>query len=237
MRSRKICMICIAFLFFIACRKETAQPDMSVPETPVKLINYDESFILRLPGNYQNWDVASAPKIISQNGNGEYEGYINFTDPQSQFYLVRGTAWDNVTTYNQTGPDTFGFNGTFFFVYGGAGVYKVNVSMKTYTWYCTRIDSWGLYGTAVAADGNIDADMVFDKSSLSWRITKNLSQGDFVFRANKDSAIVFGHNNDGKAGIPVYNGDKISITTAGNYAIVLSLGSAGNYTYSITKTN
>ncbi len=196
---------------------------------------YDESQILRLPGNYQNWTIPSAPRIISAKRDGEYEGYVNFTDPQSQFYLVKGTQWDNVTTYNQTGPSQFGFNGSFFNVTGGAGVYKVNASMSKHTWSCTKIDSWGLYGTAVAPGTAAEADMVFDEAGLSWRITADLVKGDFLFRPNKTNAIVFGHNSESVTGVPDYNGTKISIAKPGNYTIVLSLQSAGNYSYGIQK--
>ena len=74
---------------------------------------YDETQILRLPGSYEGWNIPSAPRVVSAKKDGVYEGFINFTDPDYKF-TVRGTQWDNVTTYNQTGPDKFGLNGTFF---------------------------------------------------------------------------------------------------------------------------
>ena len=147
---------------------------------------------------------------------------------------MKGTQWDNVTTYNQTGPGKFGFNGTFFFVPGGSGVHKVSVSMNTHTWSCTKINSFGLYGTAVAAD-NTDAEMIFDAPTLSWRITKDLVKGELVFRANRFNTIVLGHNEKSGVGVADTNGEKINISQAGNYTIVLSLGSAGNYSYGIRK--
>ena len=200
-------------------------------------IEYDEPRIFRLPGNYQNWNVPLAPKIISRSGNGEYEGFINFTNTDSKFYLVNGTQWDNVTTYNQTGPGKFGFNGTFFAVPGAPGIYKVNASTNNYTWTFTKIYSWGLKGTAVAPAANTDAVMAFDEPSLSWRITTDLSKGNFLFRANKSDAINFGHNSNSGMGIPDYDGEKIPIAKPGNYTIVLYLLSAGNYMYGIQKNS
>jgi hypothetical protein len=233
MRIWKLLIICTGSVFFFACQKTIIQPEQVVL---AESAHYGESRTLRLPGNYQNWDVASAPKIVSSNGDS-YEGYVHFTNPSPQFYLVRGTTWDNVTTYNQTGPDKFGFNGTFFSVSAGAGIYKVNANTKNYTWSCTKINSWGLHGTAVSADANTDADMIADATTLSWRITRNLVKGDFLFRANKSNAIVFGYNGEGVSGVPDYNGERIPIAQAGNYTIVLSLQKAGNYTYSIQKNS
>ncbi|MES2371223.1 MAG: SusE domain-containing protein [Bacteroidota bacterium] len=195
---------------------------------------YDEAQILRLPGNYEGWNIPSAPRVISAGHNGVYEGFVNFTDPNSQFYLVKGTQWENVTTYNQTGAGTFGFNGTFFFVPGGQGINRVNVNMNTHTWSCTKINSFGLFGTAVSADSK-DVDMIFNEATLSWSITKDLTQGEFVFRANQSNAIVFGHNEKSLAGIVDANGEKIRISKAGNYTIMLTLEAPGNYAYGIRR--
>jgi hypothetical protein len=195
---------------------------------------YDETQILRLPGNYEDWNIPSAPRVISAKQDGTYEGFVNFTDPNSQFYLVKGTQWDNVTTYNQTGPDKFGFNGTFFFVPGGSGISRVNVNMNTHTWTCTKINSFGLYGTAVSTD-NKDVEMIFDAAAVSWQITKDLAEGDFVFRANRSNAVVFGHHEKSLAGVADVNGEKIHISKTGNYTIMLSLESPGNYAYGIRR--
>lgn len=195
---------------------------------------YDETQIMRLPGNYEGWNIPSAPRVISPNHNGVYEGFVNFTDPNSQFYLVKGTQWNNVTTYNQTGPGTFGFNGTFFSVPGGSGVNRVNINMNTHTWSSTRINSFGLFGTAVSADSK-DAEMTFNAVALSWCITKNLTEGEFVFRANQSNAIVFGHNEKSLAGMADVNGEKIRISKAGNYTIMLTLEAPGNYAYGIRR--
>jgi hypothetical protein len=196
--------------------------------------SYDEAQVLRLPGNYEGWNIASAPRVISAKQDGMYEGFVNFTDPNPQFYLVKGTQWDNVTTYNQTAPDKFGFNGTFFFVAGGSGINRVSVNMNTHTWSCTKINSFGLQGTAVYAD-NKDAEMVFDAATLSWRITKDLAAGEFVFRANQSNTVVFGHNEKSLAGMADVNGEKIRISKTGNYTIMLTLESPGNYAYGIRR--
>jgi hypothetical protein len=77
--------------------------------------------------------------------------------------------------------------------------------------------------------------MLFDKTSLTWRISLNLVKGDFVFRANKSNTIVFGIMRKAKPASPESNAEPIRVTKAGYYTVVLSLQSAGNYLYSIQK--
>jgi hypothetical protein len=233
MKRQSFVVVCMLSLVFFSCRKTMGTEEILVaPSVPSQLVNYAESQILRVPGNYQAWKVGDAPKIVSVKDDGEYEGYINFTLAETEFWLVQGSEWDNVHTYNETGNYTFGQNGTFFKLPSGAGVYKVNASTNTYKWACTKANDWSINGSAVAG---ADADMVFNSRDLSWKLTKNLTAGDFVFRANKGNEIVFGHNNETETGALDYNGSKIQLAQNGNYTITLSLQNAGNYAYSIKR--
>lgn len=228
----RILLMCVLSTVLFSCRKELISVEEQRPTTPPPAIQYDESRILRVPGNYQSWNVPGAPKLVSEFGNGAYEGYINFGMPNSEFWLVKGTSWSNVTTYNQLSNSTFGFNGNYFTLGDGAGVYKVNANTQNFTWSATRINSWHFSGSA--ANGP-DVEMTADATGLSWSVTKTLVPGTFIFRANQSNAIVFGHNVETPAGRPDYNGDAITISTQGKYKITLSLGSAGNYSYTISK--
>ncbi|MES2328720.1 MAG: SusE domain-containing protein [Bacteroidota bacterium] len=200
------------------------------------VIDYDDSHVFRIPGNFENWKIDSAQKIISPKLDGQYEGYINFSDAHSQFLMVKTDAsWRTLTTYYYIGADKFGFGGNMFCVSGGAGIYKFNASTDTHLWSCTKINSFSVNGTAVTADGNTDVDLVFNPSNNTWEITGSFSKGNFVFRANKNNTIVLGHNTGSGPGVPDYNGAKIEITKAGNYTISLSLQKAGNYSYGIQR--
>jgi hypothetical protein len=108
-------------------------------------IEYDNANVFRIPGNFQNWKVDSAQKIISPKNDGEYEGYVNFTNPNSQFLMVKSDqAWRVLATYYYIGANKFGFGGTMFSVSGGAGIYKFNASTDTRVWSCTKINSWNV---------------------------------------------------------------------------------------------
>ena len=200
---------------------------------------YEDSQIMKIPGNYQNWNLLIAPSIISANNTGEYEGYIKFANPYAQFLFVKGTKWDPRLTYTHIGANKFGFGGTMLSIFGGAGVYLLRANINTNTWGYTKINSWGLHGAAIANTSNVNQDkmMVYDESNLSWVITANLIPGDFRFRANNANDINFGHNCTEEIGVPNYNGENIHIAKPGIYTISLHLQSAGNYAYTIKKNS
>ncbi len=217
---------------------ETVYSDaMALEVTPYQpFIEYDDSRIMRIPGNFQNWTLSSAPKIVASGKAGEYEGYINFTNPYPQFLMIKSaTNWDTKVIYQNIGANKIGFGGTIFSVPGGAGVYRMKVNMENNTWSCTKINNWGLTGTAVSADPNSEITMVENSETISWTITSNLAKGDFRFRANKTNDINLGHNPMEETGVPDYNAENIRIKKAGNYTVRLHLKSAGNYAYSIQR--
>lgn len=197
--------------------------------------DYDESKIFRVPGNYENWNVATAPKIISPAGNGEYEGYINFTIQYPQVLLLKGKDWDPNITYTYIGANKFGFGGSMMSIFGGAGVYLFKASTNTNTWSYTKINSWGVTGTAVPGNDQVDPVMQKNEDGLSWTLTTNLVKGNFRIRANNTNTISFGHKACDDTGVPSYDGDNIEIKTPGSYTIKLQLQLAGNYAYSIQK--
>lgn len=201
------------------------------------LRTYDENNQIRIPGNFQNWNLQVAPKIVSAGQNGEYEGYINFTNPFSQFLMVKGNQWEATSTYSYIGSNKFGFGGTVLSVFGGQGFYLLKANTNNNTWEYTRINSWGLSGSSVydVKDGSKDKVMEYDAASSSWRITTNLIKGDFRIRANGNDAISFGQGANSMAGVPDYNGKNIQISVPGKYLIVLKLDSPGNYYYGVQR--
>ncbi|NCI51502.1 hypothetical protein GWC95_16350 [Sediminibacterium roseum] len=233
MGRHRLTLLFVCAILFFSCRKDMATSEVIVtPPQQWQAVSYSESNVLRAPGNYQEWKIASAPKLVSVNGDGEYEGFINFPLENTEFWLVKGTAWSNVVTYNQTGDNTFGFNGTFFKIPSGAGVYKMNASTNSFKWSCEKITTMSVYGTAAAG---VDEEMTFNPSNMTWTITRNFAAGEFVFRANKANHIRFGHNAESETGLLSVNGESMRLDKSGSYTIVLSLQSAGNYVYSVKR--
>ncbi len=201
-------------------------------------ITYDDPNIFKIPGNYQGWNLTTAPKIISTGNDGEYEGYVNFTNQYPQLLLVKGNDWETKNTYSYIGADKFGFGGSVMSVFGGAGIYLFRANTNTNQWTYTKINSWAIAGTAVPANNtSTDLSLQTSETDLLWSVTTNLVKGDFRIRANNADVISFGHKACDETGRPSYSGDNITIKNPGNYTIKLALGIAGNYAYSIQKNN
>lgn len=211
---------------------------VSLTVTPyLVVINYPSMWV---PGDYQGWDPATAPKISSKADNGVYEGYLYMTPASSKkFKFTSDPDWnhtnygwasstttgDNVTgTMNTTGGDLFVPN---------SGYYLMKANKNNNTWSGT-LTNWGLIGDAVPVTGwNSDQDLTYNTTTRLWTITLSLNAGAIKFRANDDWGLNFGDT--GADQVMEYDGANITIGTAGNYTITLDLRAPWNYTYKVQK--
>jgi starch-binding outer membrane protein SusE/F len=194
---------------------------------------------LWVPGSYQGWNPATAPKISSILSNGIYEGYVNFTGSDFQFKFTPQQDWNNgaygwassvVTGNNVTG--TMNTTGGNLFV-PTQGYYRLQANTVANEWAAT-LTTWTIIGDAPIASNNwsIDVPMTFDPATNQWSAVVACKAGKFKFRANADWAINFGDT--GADQVLDYNGDNLNIPSDGTYTITLDL-QAGNYTYSIKQ--
>jgi hypothetical protein len=200
------------------------------------IINYPSLWV---PGDYQGWDPATAPKISSKAANGIYEGYVNIPGGSLKFKFTSHPDW-NHTNYGWASSTVNGSNvsGTFNTTGGDlfvptTGYYLLKANTNTNTWEGIKT-SWGLIGDAIPVTGwNSDQDLTYNATTKVWTVTLNLGVGKIKFRANDDWAINFG---DTGADLSLeYGGSDISVTSAGNYTITLDLSVPGNYTYTVKK--
>ena len=210
--------------------------------TPYRdVIIYGFPQALYIAGNYQGWDPPTSPKIVDKAASGttgsNYEGYINMTDgTPHQFKMVKGNNW-GAGDFGSAGGNALGNGGPNLQTVGTAGVYYIKANTQNLTWSYTKIDTWGIIGSAVPVSGwGSSVPMIFNVANGgTWTITTNLLGGqELKFRANNDWAINLGDDSprDNK---PDYNGNNIPIALDGNYTITLELGIAGNYSYKIVK--
>lgn len=196
------------------------------------IINYPSLWV---PGDYQGWDPASAPKISSRAANGIYEGYVNITAGTLQFKYTSDPDW-NHTIYGWAssavaGSDvtgTFNTTGGNLFV-PSAGYHLLKGNTNNNTWSGTKITSWSLIGDFNAWGS--DVDMTYNTTTKLWTATINPgAAGGFKFRANHAWTINFG---DTGADLSLeYDGANVAITP-GSHLITLDLHVPGNYTYTI----
>lgn len=198
---------------------------------------YDYSYpqVIHLPGNYENWKVATAPHIVSTANNGTYEGYVNFANPTPQFLMVKAEDWDPLKTYYYIGANKVGFGGSLFTLKDGPGVYRIKLNSETNTWEYTKISNWEIFGSALPDSASVPHVMKFNQSTLSWTITLPLKKGKFRIRANDGNAISFGHIHNKGYVQPDSKGDDFEIDTDGFYTVTLNLQAAGNYACSVIR--
>jgi hypothetical protein len=211
---------------------------VAVSVTPyLVVINYPSFYV---PGDYQGWDPATAPKISSKADNGVYEGYVYMTPSSTkQFKYTSAADWNHIiygwassTTSGNNVTGTMNTTGGNLFV-PNAGYYLLKANKNTNTWSGT-LTTWGLIGDAVPVTGwNSDLNMVFDAANKVWTVTTNLGVGAIKFRANSDWTLNFGDT--GADQVMEYDGANINVTVAGNYTITLDLRAPWNYTYKLKK--
>jgi hypothetical protein len=217
----------------------TSTNPSTIPATYSKILSitvtaYAPSAIAKLwvPGEYQGWNAAAAPMLADAAGKGAYEGYIYFPNNTSGNYTFK------ITTAPNWNDPAYGYESNTKMVLGGGNLYTsgegyflVKANTNTRDWSTTKT-TWSLVGDAII-DWNTDTPMTYDVTSGTWIVNSVAikASGGFKFRANNDWPINYGPTN----GKLVLDGGNISVTAAGNYKVVLNLGEAGNYTYSITK--
>jgi hypothetical protein len=209
------------------------------------IVDYNFPQALWIAGNYQGWNPGTAPKIVDKSATGttgsNYEGYINFTDgPSHPFKMVKGNNWGAGDYGTGAGPNTLASPaGDLTLGAQTAGVYLIRANTQNLTWSNYKITTWGIIGDATPGGWGASTPMTFNATDGSWAITANLTAGEVKFRANNDWAVNFGddHNPPGvvRDNKPDYNGTNIPIALSGNYTLVLNIGIAGNYNYTIRK--
>jgi hypothetical protein len=194
---------------------------------------------LWVPGSYQGWNPATAPKISSILSNGIYEGYVNFVGSNIQFKLTSHPDWNN-SAYGWAGSTVMGNNVTGKMNTTGGnlfvpmqGYYRLQANTLVNEWAATQT-TWTIIGDAPIASNNWtnDVPLTFDPVTNKWSAVVVCKAGGFKFRANADWGLNLGDT--GGDQILEYNGDNLSIPAVGTYTITLDL-QPGNYTYSILQ--
>jgi hypothetical protein len=201
-----------------------------------------------VPGGYQGWDPASAPKIKhSSVTKGMYEGMIDLSvegGGEVAFKFSPVPAWegdfaiDNIekTTFGNgytalTGKGTTGGDIT-----APSGMYNILLNKKLNTLYMVQIETLSLIGSApVESNGWInDVDMVYDAETKTFSAITNMQEGEFKIRVNHD----WTHSAGGALNnVSFGKGDNLSFDrTPGEYKVVLNVG-VNPYTVTFINTS
>ncbi|MER3498766.1 MAG: DUF5116 domain-containing protein [Chitinophagaceae bacterium] len=223
----------------VSSRVDTTYSNVvNITVTPyLVIINYPSLWV---PGDYQGWNPATAPRISSRFSNQQYEGYINIPGGTLQFKFTSNPDWGHtnygyasgtVSGNSVTGTlSTSGSAGNLFVP--SPGFYRMRANTAALTWDVLKT-TWAVIGSAPTASNNWsnDVPMTFNAATGLWTVTTNCVVGEFKFRANSDWGVNFG--DDAGDRILDYGGANIPISVAGLRTITLDLRVPGNYTYSI----
>lgn len=215
------------------------------PGVAVKITPYEAKPVLPLlyvPGNYQGWSPGTAPYAAALKPN-IYEAYVYMPTADNYYFkFTNAQDWNHIN-YGDAGAGAITEDGAAGgLVSPGPGYVQVSINLATKTWSAVPT-TWGIIGDATPGGWAGDTEMTYDIAKQVWTVTCDmLSTGSFKFRANKQWAIDFGINADGKltyADSPVfgYTPDLANITvpSSGNYTITLDLHDPTNYHYTLKK--
>lgn len=190
---------------------------------------YSLNAFLYVPGDYQGWNPGAAPKLISINSTGAFEGFVNITAGTLAFKFTSDPDW-NHTNYGSGGAGVLSTSGGDLTV-PSAGYYLFKPNLNNLTWTATRT-TWSIIGDG-AAGWSTDVQMTYDAVNKVWKVTTNLTNGaEIKFRANNDWAVNFG--DDGANGSLEYGGANIRVSVpSGSHTVTLNLSAPGSYTYQI----
>lgn len=199
---------------------------------------------LYIPGQYQNWDPATAPVLGFVPGKpGLYEAYVNMPGSGIQYFKYTSAPDWNHTNYGDGSNGTFSTDGNAAGLsVADGGYYELTADLNKNTWTATKT-TWGIIGDATPGGWDNDTQLNYDAAKQVWTVTAAMKKaGSFKFRANKAWNIDFGIDSNGNlayadnpflgytAGL-----NNLSVSDDGVYTIVLDLHISGKYTYQITK--
>lgn len=200
--------------------------------------------ILYVPGDYQQWNPAAAPRLNPVEGKaGLFEGYVYITGAGKQYFkFTNAPDWDH-TNYGDGGNGAFSTDGQAAGLsVPSAGYYYLTADLNTNKWTATKT-TWSILGDASPGGWDTDTQLNYDEAAQVWKVTAPMkSNGSFKFRANNQWAIDFGIDAEGHlryADNPFlgYTPDlnNLSVPQDGTYTITLDLHISGKYTYSLVK--
>lgn len=197
---------------------------------------------LWVAGQFQGWQVTTAPRIVSVNDDGVYEGYIYIPEDSenNEFKLYGQPDWAPLS-YGDGGDGTIiehndiGNN----FVAPTTGYHLLLVDVNEMEYMTMTIETWGIIGDATPGGWDASTPLTFDPQTQTWSITADLNVGQFKIRANDAWILDMGVVEEGylryenHPWLPYVEGARIVISEAGSYTFTMDLSEPGIYTYDL----
>jgi len=197
---------------------------------------------LWVPGDYQGWNPATAPRLVSPADDGVYEGYIYIPEGGTyEFKITAQKAWEPIA-YGDGGAGVLveSNNSTSdYFTAPSEGYYLLSVDLNQMIYLLMKTE-WGIIGAATPGGWDADTEMTFDPETQVWSVTANMIfNGSFKFRANQAWQLDFGTDSNGNLAYANHPWkeyvvrEELTLPADGSYTIILDLSHPGEYSYSI----
>lgn len=183
-----------------------------------------------------DWNDVNAPAVFAKTET-TFDGYTYLTNEQS-FKFADIRTCDRVLYGGGEGTLSAVASADELTV-DESGYYRVTADIENLTYEFTRIESFGLIGTATAGGWNSSTPLQYNAEAQTWEITTDLAGGALKFRANDAWTINYGPANgtsyDGT--LLLDDPGAISIQEPGNYTIVVDFSKkkSPDFTYSVRK--
>lgn len=171
---------------------------------------------------YPDWDFTKAYLIGDPDGDGVYQGYVQF-DNATSYAILDGKDVSKVLASNQTVTDE------------GKGFVEVTLNPDGSVSQSVPCNKWGIIGDATSGGWSSDTQMEYDENTRLWTVITSLTPNHFKFRANNDWTINYGGDGATEFGLAP-SGSDISVANESAYIVTLNLTNAGKYTYSLEET-
>lgn len=175
-----------------------------------------------IPGDHQNWNPATAPRLRSANSDGIYTGFC-YLDGGFKFTQQPdwGEEYNSGHFPNMCNNLSAGDGGNI--VINQAGFYYLEADVPNGTLTATLVESWGAIGSAVPTGWDAEVPLTWNAEKGCWSGTTTLSAGELKFRMNNDWEAPT--DLGGALDDLVNKGDNIAITAdqTGTYLIELYL--------------
>ena len=122
---------------------------------------------------YPDWDFTKAYLIGDPDGDGVYQGYVQF-DNATSYAILDGKDVSKVLASNQTVTDE------------GKGFVEVTLNPDGSVSQSVPCNTWGIIGDATSGGWSTDTQMEYDENTRLWTVITSLTPNHFKFRANND---------------------------------------------------
>ena len=203
--------------------------DASVNTISFKATSYDPKAVnwkfAYVAVGYPDWDYTTAYLLGDPDGDGTYNGFVNFDSDGVSYAIIDGSDVTKVLAQGNT--------------IEAKGFYEIKVDETGQLTQSPNPIVWGVIGDATAGGWGTDTEMDYNEDTRLWTTITSFGAKEFKFRGNNDWGINFGAvegEENELSGKLIAGGPNFKVLKASAYVITLNLTNAGEFSYLLEET-